>query len=104
MSKGELTRGRILDQAMHLASRTGLEGLTIGSLSEALSLSKSGLFSHFGSKEAFALHGRARGALVDEIPPALTGAKVLDLVLGRGGGRCVHGDSFRPISSFEAGL
>jgi len=64
MSKGELTRGRILDQAMHLASRTGLEGLTIGSLSEALSLSKSGLFSHFGSKEALQLavleHTRAR--------------------------------------------
>lgn len=52
MSKGDLTRNRILDEAMRLASRNGLEGLTIGTLAEALALSKSGLFAHFGSKEA----------------------------------------------------
>jgi len=52
MSKGDLTRNRILDEAMRLASKDGLEGLTIGTLAEALSLSKSGLFAHFGSKEA----------------------------------------------------
>lgn len=51
MSKGALTRTRILDEALRLASRDGLEGLTIGSLAEALSLSKSGLFAHFGSKD-----------------------------------------------------
>lgn len=49
---------------MQLASRDGLEGLTIGSLSDALSLSKSGLFAHFGSKEALQLavleHARDR--------------------------------------------
>jgi AcrR family transcriptional regulator len=55
MSKGEATRSRILDRAMQLASRDGLDGLTIGSLSEELSLSKSGLFAHFGSKEALQL-------------------------------------------------
>jgi len=64
MSKGDLTRSRILEEAMHLASRDGLDGLTIGSLSDALSLSKSGLFAHFGSKEALQLavleHTRAR--------------------------------------------
>lgn len=64
MSKGTLTRSRILDAAMQLASRAGLDGLTIGSLSDALSLSKSGLFAHFGSKEALQLavlqHTRAR--------------------------------------------
>lgn len=52
MTKGDQTRDRILDEAMRLASRMGLEGLTIGTLAEALSLSKSGLFRHFGSKEA----------------------------------------------------
>jgi AcrR family transcriptional regulator len=51
MSKGSDTRDRILEQAVRIASREGLEGLTIGSLSAELGLSKSGLFAHFGSKE-----------------------------------------------------
>jgi AcrR family transcriptional regulator len=50
--KGDSTRARILDEAMRIASRDGLEGLSIGSLAGALDLSKSGLFAHFGSKEA----------------------------------------------------
>ncbi len=36
---------------MALASRLGLEGLSIGALAERLDMSKSGLFAHFGSKE-----------------------------------------------------
>jgi AcrR family transcriptional regulator len=36
---------------MKLASTVGLEGLSIGGLATELSLSKSGLFAHFGSKE-----------------------------------------------------
>jgi len=52
MRKGAETRERILDQAVRLASRDGLEGLTIGTLSTELGLSKSGLFAHFDSKEA----------------------------------------------------
>ncbi len=52
MGRGADTRSRILDEAMCLASRDGLQGLTIGSLATALSMSKSGLFVHFGSKEA----------------------------------------------------
>src|SRR5689334_17795642 len=51
MSKGELTRQAILDRAMAMASQVGLEGLTIGQLALDLSLSKSGLFAHFQSKE-----------------------------------------------------
>ena len=52
MSKGELTRAAILEHAMSMASRYGLEGLTIGQLADELDLSKSGLFAHFRSKEA----------------------------------------------------
>lgn len=37
---------------MAVASAEGFEGLTIGRLSADLKLSKSGLFAHFGSKEA----------------------------------------------------
>jgi AcrR family transcriptional regulator len=51
MSKGTLTRDRILDRAVQLASRDGLGGLSIGSLAGELQLSKSGLYAHFGSKE-----------------------------------------------------
>jgi AcrR family transcriptional regulator len=49
--KGEQTRTAILDEALKIASRLGLEGLTIGSLAEATGMSKSGLFAHFGSRE-----------------------------------------------------
>jgi AcrR family transcriptional regulator len=49
--KGELTRETIVSLAAAMASRVGLSGLTIGNLAEALKLSKSGLFAHFGSKD-----------------------------------------------------
>jgi len=50
-TKGEQTRAVILDQALQIASKLGLEGLTIGSLADATGMSKSGLFAHFGSRE-----------------------------------------------------
>jgi AcrR family transcriptional regulator len=52
MRKGDLTRNTILRHATELASQVGLTGLTIGRLADDLSLSKSGLFAHFQSKEA----------------------------------------------------
>ena len=52
MSKGEETRQAILDRAFELANVVGVTGLSIGRLAEATGLSKSGLFAHFGSKEA----------------------------------------------------
>lgn len=55
MSKGEATRGVILDEAGRLARRVGLGGLTIGSLATQTGMSKSGLFAHFGSKESLQL-------------------------------------------------
>jgi AcrR family transcriptional regulator len=51
MRKGELTRAAILDTALALASRQGLEGLTIGLLADQMKMSKSGVFAHFGSRE-----------------------------------------------------
>jgi AcrR family transcriptional regulator len=50
-AQGEETRKAILEAAVHIASAEGLEGLTIGRLAMELSMSKSGLFAHFGSKE-----------------------------------------------------
>lgn len=49
--KGEATRAAILLAAMDLASRDGIEGLTIGVLAERMGMSKSGVFAHFGSRE-----------------------------------------------------
>lgn len=49
-SKGERTRNSILQAAVRIASAEGLEGLSIGRLASELSMSKSGLFAHFGSK------------------------------------------------------
>jgi AcrR family transcriptional regulator len=51
MRKGEQTRAAIVGAALELASRNGLEGLTIGSLAERMQMSKSGVFAHFGSRE-----------------------------------------------------
>jgi AcrR family transcriptional regulator len=64
VGKGDETRLAVLDQAVEVARRVGLSGLTIGSLAEQAHLSKSGLFGHFRSKEALQLqvleHARAR--------------------------------------------
>ena len=49
--KGEQTRAAILDAALDVASRDGLEGVTIGILADRLDMSKSGVFSHFGSRD-----------------------------------------------------
>lgn len=55
MSKKAATREAILQQAVALASQVGISGLTVGSLAVVSGLSKSGLFAHFGSKEALQL-------------------------------------------------
>lgn len=51
MSKGKITRDNILSVAFKLASENGLESLTIGALAKQCSMSKSGLFAHFNSKD-----------------------------------------------------
>ena len=54
-ARGLRTREAILARAVDIASVHGLDGLTVGSLAEALGMSKSGLFAHFGSKEELQL-------------------------------------------------
>ena len=55
VQRGERTRRQILDAAVHIASVEGLEGLSIGGLAQKLSMSKSGLFAAFGSKQELQL-------------------------------------------------
>ncbi|MCP4654016.1 MAG: TetR/AcrR family transcriptional regulator [bacterium] len=75
MGKGADTRDTILARAVDLASRIGLQALSIGRLSEEVGMSKSGLFAHFGSKEALqmeTLRTAADSLLHDVARPAFS--------------------------------
>jgi AcrR family transcriptional regulator len=54
-SDGERSRTTILREAARLATIEGIGGLSIGRLADAVGMSKSGLFAHFGSKEELQL-------------------------------------------------
>jgi AcrR family transcriptional regulator len=74
VAKGEQTRQAILARAFEIAKTVGLSGLSIGRLAEETGLSKSGLFAHFGSKEALevAVVGEAARQFVEFVMvPAL---------------------------------
>ena len=74
MAKGEETRQAILARAFELANVVGVTGLSIGRLAEATGLSKSGLFAHFGSKEALevaVVEEASRQFVQDVMVPAL---------------------------------
>ena len=49
--KGIATHSAIVDRAIALVRKQGLESLSIGSLAQAAAMSKSGVFAHFGSRE-----------------------------------------------------
>ena len=73
--RGDRTRRVVLARAVDLASVEGLDGLSIGRLATDLAISKSGLISHFGSKEGLQLATirAARAIFVHTvIEPALT--------------------------------
>jgi AcrR family transcriptional regulator len=53
--KGMATRDLILGHAYELARQEGLEGLSIGAVAQAVGMSKSGVFAHFGSREQLQL-------------------------------------------------
>jgi AcrR family transcriptional regulator len=54
-SDGARSRAAILDEAARLATLEGIDGLSISRLADAVGMSKSGLFAHFGSKEELQL-------------------------------------------------
>jgi len=49
--KGQQTKASIVDAALRIATQVGLEGLSIGAVAEAMGMSKSGVFAHFGSRD-----------------------------------------------------
>jgi AcrR family transcriptional regulator len=82
-ARGDRTRRAILDEAVQIASAEGLEGLSIGRLAEALGVSKSGLFAHFGSKLDLQVETvrAAREMFVDEVLGAASADGGIDEVL-----------------------
>lgn len=74
VQRGDQTRRAILGRAVDIASVEGLEGLSIGRLATELSISKSGVFAHFGSKEELQLatvHTAAKIFITHVVQPAL---------------------------------
>lgn len=51
-TNGVRSRAAILERGLRLTEAGGLHTATIGTLADALGMSKSGVFAHFGSKEA----------------------------------------------------
>ena len=110
-AQGERTRHAILEAAVHIASAEGLEGLTIGRLAQELSMSKSGLFAHFGSKEDLqvATVEAARAIFIREvIKPAFESAQGLvrlwtlcDIWLGHVQNRVFRGGCFFAAAAAE---
>lgn len=58
--RSELTLAAILDTSLAMAAADGLDSLTIGEVAKRLGLSKSGVFSRIGSREAL------QAAVIDE--------------------------------------
>ena len=72
--RSELTMAAILDTALTMAAAEGLESLTIGEVAKRLGLSKSGVFSRVGSREALqkaVLEEYDRRFLQDVFVPAM---------------------------------
>jgi AcrR family transcriptional regulator len=73
-AKGMRSRAAVLERSVQMASRDGLEGLTIGELATELGVHKSSVFALFGSKQELQLAtlATARAILIDQvIAPAL---------------------------------
>lgn len=59
-NRGAATQDRIVERAVHIASVEGLSSMSLATLAKATSMSKSGLYAHFRSKEALQI------AIIDE--------------------------------------
>jgi AcrR family transcriptional regulator len=74
-ARGDVSRHAVLTVAVDLATVSGLDGLTIGGLASAVSMSKGGIAGLFGSKQELQLATVAAAAEIFQravIAPALT--------------------------------
>jgi AcrR family transcriptional regulator len=75
-SDGERSRAAILREAARLATVEGLDGLSLARLADAVGMSKSGLFAHFGSKQELQLATiDAASAIFDDLVIEPAGAE-----------------------------
>jgi AcrR family transcriptional regulator len=84
-SDGERSRNAILREAAQLATVEGIGGLSIGRLAEAVGMSKSGLFAHFGSKEELQLATIETASAIfteDVIAPAMSAPTGIERLRG----------------------
>ena len=101
-SDGERSRSSILGEAARLATVEGIGGLSIARLADAVGMSKSGLFAHFGSKEELQL-------ATIETASSVFAAQVVEPALRAGSGierlrRLVHGYlSYVEVDTFPGG-
>jgi AcrR family transcriptional regulator len=110
-TKGQRTRNSILEVAAALATEEGLDPLSIGRLAEAMGMSKSGLFAHFGSKEELQLATVDHAAalfVAEVIDPARSAPKGLariwalcDRMIGYSERQVFPGGCFFAATSFE---
>jgi AcrR family transcriptional regulator len=87
------SRAALLERSVQLASRYGLEGLTIGELAADLSVHKSNVFALFGSKQELQLAtlATARSTLIDQvIAPALPYEEGLPRLAAIGDAWCAY--------------
>jgi len=78
--KSELTRTAIVGAAMNLALAEGLDAITLQAIASRLGLSKSGVFSRVGSREALqkaVIEEYGRGFLAEVFVPAMQKPKGL---------------------------
>jgi AcrR family transcriptional regulator len=110
-TKGQRTRNSILEVAAALATEEGLDPLSIGRLAEAMGMSKSGLFAHFGSKEELQLATVEHAAalfVAEVIDPTRSAPKGLariwalcDHMIGYSERQVFPGGCFFAATSFE---
>jgi AcrR family transcriptional regulator len=90
-ARGMRSRAAVLARSVQMASREGLEGLTIGALAADLEVHKSNVFALFGSKQELQLAtiATARAILVEQvIAPALGSEEGLPRLLAIGEAWC----------------
>ena len=86
MRKGDATRARIIEEALHQASVRGFSAVSLNDVADAVDLSKSAVFKHFQSKEALQvalidhLTTRFREKIWDPARPLAHGRPRLDVI------------------------
>jgi AcrR family transcriptional regulator len=92
-ARGMRSRAAVLERSVQMASRDGLEGLTIGALAADLEVHKSNVFALFGSKEELQLATLvgARAILIEQvIAPALASDEGRPRLLAIGDAWCEY--------------